>query len=296
MTDSKMTGIIPILITPFDSQGRIDRESLESLIDFNINAGVHGLGVANGSEIFKFNETERELVIKIVVDHVRGRVPVVINSGASGTKLAIQYSKTAQELGADALMVIPPFFLPVGAQEISDYYQAIDSEVTIPIFLQDIPQAPVSPSLALRLAENCQNISYIKVETLPSPTKISEIVIAANDILTVFGGAGGSYFIEEMRRGAKGTMPFCSQPKTFVKVWDLFQSGEEAAARQVFNKSLMSINHLEFQGGDLFYHLHKQLLVRLGVIKTAYVRGPTIVLDQVVQKEIDEMIDLLTQT
>ena len=68
MTDSIITGVVPILITPFDSQGRIDSDSLQNLIDFNISAGVHGLGVANGSEIFKLNETERKLVTKTVVD------------------------------------------------------------------------------------------------------------------------------------------------------------------------------------------------------------------------------------
>jgi len=294
MTTSILTGVIPILITPFDMKGRIDHDSLKSLIDFNIKAGVHGLGVANGSEIFKLNEAERELVTKTVVDHVAGRVPVIINTGASGTKLAIQYSKSAQEKGADALMIIPPHFQPVGAGEIADYYRAIDSEVTIPIILQDIPQAPVPPSMALRLADECRNISYIKVETMPSPPKVSEIASStAGGVLTIFGGAGGSYFIEEMRRGAKGTMPFCSQPKAFVEVWNLFQRGDENAARSVFNTSIMMVNHLEFQSGDLFYHLHKQLLVRLGVIEAAYVRSPTNIPDSISQREIDEIIEFL---
>ena len=101
MTASIITGVVPILITPFDSQGRIDSDSLQSLIDFNINSGVHGIGVANGSEIFKLNELERKLVTKIVIEHVAGRVPVIINTGAHGTSLAIQYSKLAQEQGAD---------------------------------------------------------------------------------------------------------------------------------------------------------------------------------------------------
>ncbi|PNB46077.1 dihydrodipicolinate synthase family protein, partial [Pseudomonas sp. GW456-12-10-14-LB2] len=88
----------------FDEKGRIDIDSLQSLIDFNVAAGVHGLGVALGSEIFKFSEGERELVTRTVVTHVAGRVPVVINSGASGTDLAVLYSRGAEAAGADALM------------------------------------------------------------------------------------------------------------------------------------------------------------------------------------------------
>ena len=170
-----INGIVPILITPFDKKGKIDVNSLQSLIDFNINSGVHGLGVANGSEVFKLNEEERKLVTKTVVDHVAGRVPVVINTGASGTLLATQYSKVAEEQGADALMIIPPHFMPVGINEIIDYYSTISSEVNIPIFLQDIPQAPISATLAIKLEKECKNISYIKVETLPTTDKIFEI-------------------------------------------------------------------------------------------------------------------------
>ena len=129
MTASIITGVVPILITPFDSQGRIDSDSLQSLIDFNINSGVHGIGVANGSEIFKLNESERKLVTKIVIEHVAGRVPVIINTGAHGTNLAIQYSKLAQEQGADGLMIIPPHFMPVGPKQVAEYYQKNHSAV-----------------------------------------------------------------------------------------------------------------------------------------------------------------------
>lgn len=291
-----IAGVVPILITPFDEKGRIDTDSLQQLIDFNIDAGVHGLGVALGSEIFKLNEAERDLVARTVADHVRGRVPVIINTGASGTDLALQYSKAAEAAGADALMVIPPHFMPASAAEIADYYRTIDAHVGIPIILQDIPQAPVPPGLAVKLAADCRSVEYIKVETLPITTKIADMAAAAGDVLTIFGGAGGSYFIEEMRRGAKGTMPFCSQPAAFVETWNRFQAGDEKGARAVFDASIMAVNRLGAQGGDLFYHLHKQLLVKLGVIRTAFVRSPTITVDPITQREIDELLEQLTAT
>lgn len=293
MAARSIEGVVPILVTPFDERGRIDADSLRSLVDFNIAAGVHGLGVALGSEIFKFSEAERDLVARTVVGHVAGRVPVVINTGASGTDLAVQYSRAAEAAGADALMVIPPHFMPASPAEIADYYRTIDAAVGIPIILQDIPQAPVPPPLALRLASECRNVRYIKVETLPSTTRVAEMAAAAGDALTIFGGAGGSYFIEEMRRGARGTMPFCSQPAAFVETWNRFRAGDEKGARRVFDSTIMAVNRLGAQGGDLFYHLHKQLLVRLGVIRTAVVRSPTISVDPISQREIDELIEQL---
>src|SRR5690348_6279522 len=116
-----MQGVFPILVTPFNEAGRVDEDSLRRLVNFNIDAGVHGLGVALGSEIFKLSEAERDLVTSIVVGEVRQRVPVVINTGAPGTDLAVQYSRRAEELGADALMIIPPNFMPAGSAEVLEY-------------------------------------------------------------------------------------------------------------------------------------------------------------------------------
>jgi 4-hydroxy-tetrahydrodipicolinate synthase len=296
MSSSVIRGVVPILVTPFHSDGSIDEESLASLIDYNIAAGVHGLGVALGSEVFKFNEAEREQITRDTVKAVNGRVPVIINSGAAGTDLAVFYSKAAEAAGADALMVIPPSFFPVSAEEIFDYYRAIDRAVGIPIILQDVPQGPVSPSLALRLADTCPNVKYIKVETLPVTAKVQAMSAAVDGRLTIFGGAGGSYFIEEMRRGADGTMPFCSQPDDFVAVWDAFQRGDEAAARQRFDATIMAINRLGNQGGDVFYHIHKQLLVRRGVIRGSLVRSPTTPPDPITQREIDELLAQIVPT
>lgn len=289
-------GVVPILVTPFTTDGKIDEESLANLVEFNIGAGVHGLGVAIGSEIFKLTEAERDLVSRRVIRAAGGRVPIVINTGAAGTDLALFYSENAEAAGADALMIIPPTFMPASADEIFEYYVAIDRAVGIPIILQDVPQAPISPALALRIADACSNVRYIKVETLPVTSKVAAMSAAVGKRLAIFGGAGGSYFIEEMRRGALGTMPFCSQPEDFVAVWNAFRRGDERAARQHFDSKVTAINRLGAQGGDIFYSLHKQLLVRRGIIRSAIVRGPTTAIDAVTAREIEELLTQLVPT
>ena len=289
-------GVIPILVTPFHADGTVDEESMANLVEFNIRAGVHALGVALGSEIFKLNEAERAQVTRCVIKAAAGRIPIVINSGAAGTDLAVFYSKSAEALGADALMVIPPSFFPVGPDEILDYYKAIDTAVGIPIVLQDVPQAPIPPGLALKIADSCRNVKFIKVETLPVAGKVAAMVETAGSRLTVFGGAGGGYFIEEMRRGALGTMPFCSQPGAFVDVWNAFQRGDHAQARKIFDSTVMAPIRLGGQGGDIFYYLHKQLLVRQGVIKTSIVRSPTTPIDAITRREIDDLIAQIVPT
>lgn len=288
-----MHGVFPILVTPFDERSQVDEDSLRRLIDFNIDAGVHGLGVALGSEIFKLGEAERDHVTRIVVDQVRRRVPVVINTGAPGTKLAVQYSRRAEELGADALMILPPSFMPATAGEVREYFTAINAAVSIPIFLQDTPSAPISAGMAKELATTCEHVRYIKVESQPITTKVADAVAQAGDSIVVFGGAGGGYFIEEMRRGSQGTMPFCTQPEAFVAVWNHFQAGDERAAREVFIRFIDPVNRIAAQGNGIFYHVHKTLLVHRGIISTNKVRSPAPPCDALTDKELHALLDEL---
>lgn len=294
MPTGAMRGVYPILITPFDEQSRIDEESLRQLVEFNIQAGVHGLGVALGSEVFKLSEAERVQVTRIVVDQVGGRVPVVINTGAPGTDLAVLYSTTAEDNGADALMVMPPSFIPPSTADVREYFLAVSNAVRIPIFIQDTATTPVPAGLARQIAQECERVRYIKVESLPPVAKVAEAAAQAGDILTVFGGAGGNSFIEEMRRGAVGTMPFCSQPEAFVEIWNCFQAGDEQGARAVFDRTIAPINRIAAQATGAYYHVHKELLRQRGIIRTATVRHPAAApLDDLTRRELQEVIDTL---
>jgi dihydrodipicolinate synthase/N-acetylneuraminate lyase len=293
MPTDLMQGVFPILITPFDEHSQIDEDSLRRLVEFDLDAGVHGLGVALGSEVFKLSEAERERVTRIVVDQVRGRVPVVINTGAAGTDLAVYYSRTAERNGANALMIMPPAFMPTGPDEVREYFRAISGAVSLPIFIQDTSSAPVSPTLARQIAEECEWVRYIKVESLPVTAKVADMVSQAGDQLVVFGGAGGNYFVEEMRRGSVGTMPFCTQPEAFVEIWNLYQRGDEAAAREVFNRKLLPVSRIAAQGVGLFYQVHKEILRQRGVIRTAKVRSPAPAMDELTRQDLQRVIDEL---
>jgi len=293
VADKPMRGVYPILVTPYDERGRIDVDSLRNLVEFCLRAGVHGLGIALGSEIVALSEEERSQVTRAVVDQVHGRVPVVVNSGGPVLELAVLYSRMAEEEGADALMVRPPTFMPAGPDQVVEYYRAISDAVHIPIFIQDTGVTPVAASLALRIAQQCERVRYIKVESMPAPYQVTQAVAQAGDRLVVFGGAGGDYFIEEMRRGAVGTMPGCSQPEAFVQVWDAFQRGDDGAAQEAFYRWILPVNRLTNQVPGAFYPVHKEILRRRGVIRTATVRGPLLPLDEATQGELQAVIDEL---
>lgn len=290
---TSLHGIIPILVTPFHADGRIDEGSLMRLVEAVIDTGVHGLGFALASEIFKLSEDERDQVTRCIVGQVAGRVPVVVNTGASGTDLAVRYSQRAEALGADAVMVMPPAVIPPTPDETLSYFQAISDAISIPIVIQDTPSTPVAPALAARIGQACARARFIKVEGLPLPGRVAEMVATTGDTLTVLGGAAGTYVLEEFRRGSVGTMPGCAQAEEFVALWQLSQAGEWAAAERLFMERVLPLNRLAAGGLGDFYHVHKRLLMRRGLIDDATVRGPTTPLEPATSQELDTLIDRL---
>jgi 4-hydroxy-tetrahydrodipicolinate synthase len=286
-----MRGIFPILVTPFDEREDIDEESLRRVVDFNIEAGVHGLGIALGSEILKLTEPERQQVISIVVDQTRGRVPVVVNTGAQANRTAALYSRQAEDLGASAVMCLPPS--PVSAAETRAYFRAISDAVHVPVFIQDTQTTPVPAGLIRQIAADSEHVRYAKVESPPQPTQVQAAVEAGAGIVTVFGGAGGTYLLEELRRGALGTMPWPSQPHAFVKIWDLWQAGDERQAIELHDREIAPLARLASAGIRLGHAMHKEILRRRGVIRGATVRGPSDPLDDLTRRELDQVCERL---
>ena len=289
MPERAMRGVYPILVTPFDAAGRIDEESVGRLVEFNLEAGVDGLGIAMASEILKLTEGERDRLVELVVGQVRGRVPVVVNTGAAATDAAVFYSRRAQERGADALMCQPPSLGPSTASEVRSYFKAISDAVEIPIFIQDTPAAHVPAGLARQIAAESANVRYTKVESIPPAQMVGENVRIAGDLLTVFGGAGASYLIEEMRRGARGTMPWPSTPHELVEIWNRVGTGDEAGAEEIFYRVLVPINRLGIGGMRAALQVQKEILRRRGVIATAHVRAPADPLDRESAAELDAL-------
>ncbi|MCC7367168.1 MAG: dihydrodipicolinate synthase family protein [Chloroflexi bacterium] len=285
-----MQGIYPILLTPFDDEGRIDDESLLAEVDFNVNAGVHGLGLALGSEFLKLTEGERQHVTKLVVDHVRGRVPVVVNTGAQSNVVAALYSRQAQDLGASAVMCMPPS-MGVSGSEMRSYFKAISDAVTVPVFIQDTTYVTVPAGVIRQIAEESEHVRYAKVESAPNPLRVEECVQQAGRLVTVFGGSAGTYFLEELRRGSVGTMPWPSTPEVFVKIWDQWQAGDKAGAQDTFERSLLPVLRVSSTGLRMGHAINKEILRRRGIFKTAHVRAPSDPLDALAQRELTETLE-----
>jgi 2-keto-3-deoxy-L-arabinonate dehydratase len=285
---TRLQGIFPIVITPFDENGGIDLDSQRNVVRYLIDSGAHGLGVlANASEAYALSNRERSELMRAIIREVDGRVPVVVSTGYTGTDVAVELSQEAEREGADALMVQPPHYVRPDTAGIFHYFQRISDAVSIPIMVQDAPlltQVAMGPPLLARMAREIEHVRYAKVEAPPTAPKITEIASLAGDSLTLFGGLNGNFLLEELGRGACGTMPGSDMIPEFVQIWNLFQQGQAGEARAVFTRCLPLIRY-ELQPG-LGVSVMKHNLTAAGVISSARVRHPTSTLDRIGVEEV----------
>jgi 2-keto-3-deoxy-L-arabinonate dehydratase len=276
-----LEGIYPILNTTFDDEGRLDIPSQLSLIDHLLDEGAHGLGLfGNASEGYALTGSERIQLMKEISRQVNGRVPLVASSGHTGTAAAVELSKEMQDLGADALMVLPPYFLKTDGDGLMHYFDAISRAVTIPIMVQDAPlmtQVAMPPALLARMARDIENVRYAKVEAPPTAPKTTAVLEAARGSLVVFGGLNCQFMIEEIGRGARGMMPGSDKIEELVEIWNALERGDVAAAWEIFIQ-ILPLLRFELQPGMGVSAMKNNLMARR-VIRSAAVRHPTVALD-----------------
>jgi 4-hydroxy-tetrahydrodipicolinate synthase len=292
-----LEGVYPIVVTPFLEDGSIDYDSLDRLIDHLLEQGVHGLGLfGNASEGYTLLGSERVEMLCRIVKRVNGRVPLVVSSGHTGTDAAVCLSCEAEGLGAAALMVLPPYFLKPDGDGLMFYYDAISRAVSVPIMVQDAPlMSGVAMPVALlaRMAREIEHVKSAKVESPPTAPKIGALKAAANNRLAIFGGLNGQFLIEEVERGAVGTMPSSDIAWIYVRVMDLLKRGDKPEAWRLFSTALPLIR-FELQPG-LGVSAAKHNLVARGVLKSPRVRHPTSSLDATGVAELETLRRLADQ-
>jgi 2-keto-3-deoxy-L-arabinonate dehydratase len=283
----QLRGIFPILNSTFHDDASLDLESQANLVRHLLAQGAHGLGLfGNASEGYALSDAERATLLRLVRDTAGPDVPLIASTGHSGTQLAVELSRKAQDLGADALMVLPPSFMKTDADGLMFYFDTISKAVDIPIMVQDAPlmtQVVMPAALLSRMGREIENVVYAKVEAPPTTPKISAVAKAGD--ITAFGGLNGNFIIEEFRRGARGMMPGSDMIDSFAAIWKALEAGDDATAWRTFGRILPLIR-FELQPG-LGVSAMKHNLKALGIIKSSYVRHPTGAVDAAGLAELD---------
>lgn len=281
---SILQGVIPILATPFTNDGLdIDYDDLRSMIDFVIKEGVHGvalLGVA--SEFYKVSEEERRRMIEVTIEHTAGRVPVIVNITQHASELAVKDARHAEEAGAAAIMLIPPYFMSPSNAAVNHHIQAVAGQTELPMIIQyapDVTGVGIPLETFLDFSHSRKGPVYIKAESIPPGTLISTLIDKTNGKMGVFIGNSGRQMIDALNRGALGLMPGCSMVNVYVDIYNEFVNGSREQAIAMFNHLLPVIN-LCSQTAETLIKYEKIILKRRGIIKSDYCRTPAYVPDQ----------------
>ena len=288
-----LRGVIPVLTTPFNADESIDESSLRRQIDFCIASGVGGLcAPAFGSEYYKLSDSERRRVAEIVVQHGDRRVPILVNVGAPGIRATVEFSRYAESLGADGIMVAAPRVVPLGGAELMVFFEEVSRSVKIPVMLQDadFQGAGLPARLFVELAERCPNIQFVKLENVLPGTRCQEVIEQSGGKIQVFYGWEGLRLFDGLAHGACGIMPGPALGAVFVHIFNLYDAGHVDKAKAWFARLLpflvFALEHLE-----LLIQMEKRILLRRGVIASDRLREPTLRLDTAYQEQREELVN-----
>jgi 2-keto-3-deoxy-L-arabinonate dehydratase len=278
VSELPLSGVIPIAPTPFDQNDEVDYPGQKRVLDFMIAAGVDGICVlANYSEQFSLTDDERERLMSLALDHVAGRVPVIVTTSHYSLKVAVERCHRAQQAGAAMVMLMPPYHgatIRADEPQVLDFFRCIAAAIDIPIMIQDAPVSGVTLSTALlaRLAREIDLVQYLKVEVPSAAGKLRELIALAGDALAgPFDGEEAVTLLPDLDAGATGSMPSALQPELVRAIIMAFRAGDRQRAMALYERSLPLIQYENRQCG---LRATKVLMQEGGIIASDRTRAP----------------------
>ncbi|KOF52071.1 cytochrome C biogenesis protein CcdA [Achromobacter sp. DMS1] len=271
-------GIFPVVPTPFTESGELDLASQKRAVDFMIDCGVDGLCIlANFSEQFVLADDERETLTRLILEHVAGRVPVIVTTTHFSTRVCAARSRRAQDMGAAMVMIMPPYHgatLRVPEPQIVEFFQRVSDALDIPIMIQDAPVSgtPLPAALLARMAREIAQVSYFKIETAGAASKLRDLIaLGGGAVEGPWDGEEGITLLPDLDAGATGSMTGGGFADGIRPIIEAHRAGERDEACRRYERWLPLINYENRQGGIL---TAKALMKAGGVIACEAGRHP----------------------
>ena len=273
-----LRGVFPVVPTTFDEQGDLDLESQRRCLDFMIDAGSDGLCIlANFSEQFVLSDAERETLTTAMLDHVAGRVPVIVTTTHFSSRICAERSRRAQDAGASLVMIMPPYHgATIRVPEVGtfDFFKQVSDAIDIPIMIQDAPVSGTALSAAFlaRMAKEIPNVSYFKIEVPGAANKLREIVRLGGDaVVGPWDGEEAITLMADLDGGATGSMTGGAYPDGIGPIVHAYLAGRREEAMDRYDRWLPLINYENRQCGLL---AAKSLMKEGGIIACETPRHP----------------------
>jgi dihydrodipicolinate synthase/N-acetylneuraminate lyase len=289
-----LSGVFIVAVTPLDKNRALDPESYERLMKYCRDAEVDGLtALGDSAERESLTSGEKERILEATFRAAGGDLPVVVGTGAEDLSATVEQSRSAESLGAAAVMVPPPRRLSAGGAaaeaEIFDFYSAVGDAVTIPVVVQDFPQQgrPKMPvPLLSRISSEVRNAEYLKLEDPPTPVKLDRVREATKGMMKVFSALYGRDSYWDLAHGAVGVMTSCPTPEYLVAMYGAFKSGDRRRALDIYLATLPLVHF----GSELGLAVRKEVLVQRGVLSTGMMKSPEKELPQPLKAELGEVL------
>lgn len=270
-------GSYTVTVTPFTADGSaIDYEALKRFLDWQIECGVPGVIILGTTgEFLTLTDEERSAYVEATVKHVNGRMHVLVGTMNAYTPRAARYSREAEKLGADGLMIVPPYYYTPTEDEIFNYYRAICEATNLPIMIYNNPytsNVDMSAKLVARLTRSFSQIRYIK-EASMDVARVYDIVRETDGVMNVFAG---ERIVESFLLGAVGYVdPFGNYiPRATQRLWQLLEEGRIEDAKRI-QKHISTIEHTIAEGHPTYGHqCYSKALAALAGYPVGDVRPP----------------------
>ena len=273
-----LSGILPVAPTPFHDDGRVDEEGMRRVLDCMIDQGVDAICIlANYSEQFVLSDQERATLMRLSLEHVAGRVPVIVTISHFFTGIVVERAKGAEALGASMVMMMPPYHgvgLVPAEQGIFEHFAAVSDAIRIPIMVQDAPLSgcTLTVPLLVRMARELEQVRYFKMEMPFAADKLAALIEAGGDAIEgPFDGEEAATLLADLDAGCTGTMTSALQPEHIRPIVTRHLAGDHDGALAQWKLCLPLINHENRQCG---LRATKVVMREGGVIGSDHVRHP----------------------
>ena len=280
----QISGIVPIVAATFTHTGALDEDSFQVLIRHLLTTNASALTLFGlATEFYKLADNDRaRMQAFLLAETVRSEsVAGIISITDHSWEVASQRARDAEAQGADALMLLPPYFLGPSEDAILDHLKHVIGSVKIPVIVQYAPVQTgvrISPDVFLKLRDAFPNADFIKVETQPPGPYVSQLVERSQGRLKSLVGYAGVQMPDALARGAVGIQPGCSFTEIYVELWRLWQT--DKTGFQIFHNNLLPYINYWMQGVELIIKVEKVILKQRGIIASDYCRSPTYTLDE----------------
>lgn len=287
------TGIYPVAPTPFLPNGCIDSEGMKRVLDCMIDQGADGICIlANFSEQFLLSDDERKTLTKIALEHIQGRVLVLVTVSHFATDIVLARAREAKQFGADIVMMMPPYHgatLKGNTEQTFEQFVRV-SHAGIPIMVQDAPLSGVElpVDLLARMAHEIEMVKLFKIESVQAAAKIRTLLaIAGNAVEGPFDGEEGITLLADLDAGATGSMTSALIPDLVKPVISEHIAGNRQDANRIYNSVLPIIN---FENRQCGFRAAKTAMMEGGVIESDFCRHPVLPLHPDTRAQLLELL------